>query len=101
MSCLKCPLVTLAEMRPDLAAFDAATGLLCPEHFREFAAAKQLLVARRMREVSRIFCPAFCGTEMYLARPGVCERCRVGPQEVADPRLVPAPKLRRVAPGAE
>lgn len=79
MACLKCPLVTLAEMRPDLADF-AGSGaeLLCPKHFREFSILKLARVRREVRECARVFCPAFCGTEMYLIRPGVCERCRLG-----------------------
>lgn len=75
-TCLKCTMVPLAAMRPHLLAFDEVTALLCPAHFREFAAAKQAREARRLRDANRIFCA--CGNEKYLDRPGPCERCRMG-----------------------
>lgn len=95
MSCLRCPMVTLAEMRPDLAEFDPAGAVLCLSHFRELVTARRMLAALRARDAARIYCG--CGNEMFLSRPGVCERCRLGPLPVADFRLVPRPALRRVA----
>lgn len=97
MACLRCPMVTLAEMRPHLAEFETATALLCPAHFREFAKAKTARDARKARDAARIYCG--CGNEMFMTGRTECERCRLGAQPVADYRLVPRPQVRRVAPG--
>lgn len=96
MSCLRCPMVTLAEMRPDLAEFDPFADLLCPAHFREVAKARRAWEAHKARDAARIYCG--CGREMYLSGRSECERCRLGALPVADHRRFPRPQVRRVAP---